>query len=114
MGTIPGPVIECNVGDTVRVHFRNRHNRTRLVTKTITITLPFIGTIEIPIKVLEPLPVERRAHSLHPQGFVFGPTSDGAYPVGYVNPCVTLLGRIRGSVHRGVCVAGSGRAGTRR
>jgi FtsP/CotA-like multicopper oxidase with cupredoxin domain len=86
MGTIPGPVIECNVGDTVRVHFRNRHNRTRLVTKTITITLPFIGTIEIPIKVLEPLPVERSAHSLHPHGFVFGPTSDGAYPLSPPDP----------------------------
>jgi len=33
MGTIPGPVIECNVGatavgDTVRVHFRNKDHRT--------------------------------------------------------------------------------------
>jgi hypothetical protein len=27
MGTIPGVVIECNVGDTVIVHFRNRDTR---------------------------------------------------------------------------------------
>ena len=30
-GTIPGPVIECSVGDTVRVHFRNMDKRTRTV-----------------------------------------------------------------------------------
>ena len=29
MGTIPGPVIECSVGDTVNVHFRNMDMRTQ-------------------------------------------------------------------------------------
>ena len=28
MGTIPGPVIECSIGDTVNVHFRNLDTRT--------------------------------------------------------------------------------------
>ena len=27
MGTIPGAIIECNVGDTLRVHFRNLNTR---------------------------------------------------------------------------------------
>jgi hypothetical protein len=27
MGTIPGPTIECNVGDSVTVHFRNLDTR---------------------------------------------------------------------------------------
>ena len=56
MGTIPGPVIECNVGDTVVVHFRNMDSRTGKSPKA-------------------------RAHSLHTHGFVFKPTSDGAYPL---------------------------------
>ena len=56
MGTIPGPVIECNVGDTVLVHFRNMDSRAGTSAKA-------------------------RAHSLHPHGFVFKPTSDGAYPL---------------------------------
>jgi plastocyanin len=38
MGTIPGPVIECNVGDKVIVHFRNLDMRTKSVTKTVTTT----------------------------------------------------------------------------
>jgi plastocyanin len=86
MGTVPGPVIECNVGDTVRVHFRNMDQRSRLVTRTITIPLPFGNDIEIPIPAQEPLPVERRAHSLHPHGFVFAPTFDGAYPLSPPDP----------------------------
>jgi FtsP/CotA-like multicopper oxidase with cupredoxin domain len=56
MGTIPGPVIECNVGDSVLVHFRNMDSRTGKSPKA-------------------------RTHSLHPHGFVFKPTSDGAYPL---------------------------------
>src|SRR5437660_11965731 len=58
MGTIPGPVIECNAGtrDTVVVHFRNMDARA--------------GKSAL-----------ARAHSLHPHGFVFLPTSDGAYPL---------------------------------
>ena len=56
MGTIPGPVIECNVGDSVVVHFRNMDSRAGKSPKA-------------------------RAHSLHPHGFVFKPTSDGAYPL---------------------------------
>src|SRR2546428_835645 len=31
MGTIPGPVIECNVGDSATVHFRNMDMRTQTV-----------------------------------------------------------------------------------
>ena len=56
MGTIPGATIECNVGDTVVVHFRNKDMRTGKDVKALT-------------------------HSLHPHGFVFAPTSDGAYPL---------------------------------
>jgi plastocyanin/FtsP/CotA-like multicopper oxidase with cupredoxin domain len=61
MGTIPGPVIECQVGDTVIVHFRNKDNRTGK-------------------------DVKARTHSLHPHGFVFAPTSDGAYPLSPPDP----------------------------
>ena len=32
MGTIPGPVIELNVGDSMTVHFRNLDMRTKTVT----------------------------------------------------------------------------------
>jgi FtsP/CotA-like multicopper oxidase with cupredoxin domain/plastocyanin len=61
MGTIPGPVIECDVGDSVRVHFRNMDSRAGKSPKA-------------------------RAHSLHPHGFVFKPTSDGAYPLSPPDP----------------------------
>jgi FtsP/CotA-like multicopper oxidase with cupredoxin domain/plastocyanin len=61
MGTIPGAVIECNVGDKVIVHFRNQDTR--------------------PGKALK-----ARTHSLHPHGFVFAPTSDGAFPLSPPDP----------------------------
>ena len=61
MGTIPGAVIECNVGDQVVVHFRNKDFRA--------------GKSE-----------KARTHSLHPHGFVFKPTSDGAYPLSPADP----------------------------
>lgn len=67
MGTIPGPVIECNVGDTVTVHFRNMDKREA---KDGSPTGPF-----------PPMAIEKRCHSLHPHGFVFKPQSDGAYPL---------------------------------
>jgi FtsP/CotA-like multicopper oxidase with cupredoxin domain/plastocyanin len=56
LGTIPGPVIECNVGDKVVVHLRNRDERADK-------------------------DIRARIHSLHPHGFVFAPTSDGAFPL---------------------------------
>jgi plastocyanin/FtsP/CotA-like multicopper oxidase with cupredoxin domain len=55
MGTIPGPTLECQVGESLTVHFRNMDMR--------------------------PLPRERRTHSLHAHGFVFARHSDGAYPL---------------------------------
>lgn len=61
MGTIPGPVIECDVGDTVIVHFRNMDMRKNLD-----------GSLKNP---------HERAHSLHPHGFVFETKYDGAYPL---------------------------------
>jgi FtsP/CotA-like multicopper oxidase with cupredoxin domain len=81
MGTIPGPVIECNVGDSVIVHFRNLDMRTQLVTKQVCFDLPFIGKICFPVPTQEPIEIEKRVHSLHPHGFVFNATSDGAYPL---------------------------------
>lgn len=55
MGTIPGPTIECNIGDNVVVHFKNLDSRL--------------------------LPALERTHSLHPHGIVFAPEHDGAYPL---------------------------------
>lgn len=68
MGTIPGPVIEANVGDKVVVHFRNMDMRTHPVKRK-----------------QELLPMEMRTHSLHPHGFAFAATSDGAYPLSPVD-----------------------------
>ena len=67
MGTIPGPTIECSVGDQVLIHFRNLDLRKD----------PATG---------EFLPADSRTHSLHPHGFVFQPTSDGAYPLSPADP----------------------------
>ena len=92
MGTIPGPVIECNVGDSVIVHFRNNDNRTQLETKEICFPFPFIGEICFPIKVPVPLPIEKRCHSLHPHGFVFAQSSDGAYPLSPADPGQPVAG----------------------
>lgn len=55
-GTIPGPTIECDVGDTVFVHFRNGDTRVDY-------------------------DVHGRTHSIHTHGFVFEATSDGAFPL---------------------------------
>src|SRR5205823_463965 len=85
MGTIPGPVIECNVGDSVVVHFRNMDSRSRIkvTTEEVCFDLPFGGRFCFPIPKIttEPIEIERRCHSLHPHGFVFKATSDGAYPL---------------------------------
>jgi plastocyanin/FtsP/CotA-like multicopper oxidase with cupredoxin domain len=66
MGTIPGATIECNVGDTVRVHFRNFDRR----------RIP--GP---PWQRTDLLPVAERAHSLHAHGVSFPAKYDGAYPL---------------------------------
>jgi FtsP/CotA-like multicopper oxidase with cupredoxin domain/plastocyanin len=86
MGTIPGAVIECNVGDSVTVHFRNMDNRTKPGTEEICFPFPVIGEICIPFPVQVPFPIEKRTHSLHPHGFVFAPASDGAYPLSPPDP----------------------------
>lgn len=61
MGTIPGPLIECKVGDKVIVHFRNKDFRASKG-------------------------VHERTHSLHPHGFVFENRYDGAYPLSPPDP----------------------------
>jgi FtsP/CotA-like multicopper oxidase with cupredoxin domain/plastocyanin len=85
MGTIPGPVIECNVGDSVVVNFRNMDMRNVSEATTIHVPSPFGGTIELHIPAV-PMPIEKRVHSLHPHGFVFKATSDGAYPLSPPDP----------------------------
>jgi hypothetical protein len=37
--------------------------------------------VKFPFPFFVPLPVLQRTHSLHTHGFVFAPTSDGAYPL---------------------------------
>lgn len=112
MGTIPGPVIECNVGDSVIVHFRNMDTRTQMVmhpavthTKTNTIWVKktikvwfFTITIMVPetqtVTVVdtpettteEPMPIEHLLHSMHTHGFVFDARFDGAYPLSPQDP----------------------------
>lgn len=81
MGTIPGPVIECNVGDSVVVHFRNMDGRATPNPPIVIPPIPpFFPGIVIPVPPT-PFPVENRTHSLHPHGFVFKASSDGAYPL---------------------------------
>lgn len=93
MGTIPGPVIECDLAtsDSVVVHFRNMDKRILTPAQTITITIPgfppFIPPRTITFQIPEVLfPIEKRVHSLHPHGFVFHATSDGAYPLSPPDP----------------------------
>ena len=90
MGTIPGPVLECSVGDSVVVHFRNHDMRTRTVlgTKKVCFPLPFGGEfcVNLPTISQEPIEIEKRVHSLHPHGFVFRRHSDGAYPLSPPDP----------------------------
>jgi plastocyanin len=100
MGTIPGPVIECNVGDKVIVHFRNGDLRKHPVehSKDVPDTcFEWDGKSfddngkpvkqEVPCTKTEtyttndPLDPLMRTHSLHPHGFAFAATSDGAYPL---------------------------------
>lgn len=92
MGTIPGPVIECNVGDSVEIHFRNMDNRGTSGFKEVCINIPVLGEICFNVPVTIPLPAEKRAHSLHPHGFVFAPTSDGAYPLSPPDPVQPVAG----------------------
>jgi plastocyanin len=61
MGTIPGPTLECNVGDRIIVHFRNKDLRPDLDITACT-------------------------HSLHPHGIVFAPQYDGAFPLSPPDP----------------------------
>jgi plastocyanin/FtsP/CotA-like multicopper oxidase with cupredoxin domain len=75
MGTIPGAIIECNVGDTLRVHFRNLDTRT----KNIPAPWEAPGSGEL-------LPAAARAHSLHAHGLTFPSKYDGAYPLSPPDP----------------------------
>jgi FtsP/CotA-like multicopper oxidase with cupredoxin domain/plastocyanin len=90
MGTIPGPVLECNVGDSVIVHFKNNDQRSTLI-KGFCIDLPFGGRFCFP-DINLPIPIEQRVHSLHPHGFVFVRTADGAYPLSPADPGQSAAG----------------------
>jgi plastocyanin len=66
MGTIPGPTLECDVGDRIIVHFRNKDFRPDLDITACT-------------------------HSLHPHGIVFAPQYDGAFPLSPPDPTQPIL-----------------------
>ena len=97
MGTIPGPVIECNLGESVTVHFRNMDTRT---TKDL----------------------KARSHSMHVHGFVFKQEHDGAYPLSNadttqrVDGTTPLLGQIAApnetALWNAIAPAGSSNFGT--
>ena len=61
MGTIPGPIVECNVGDDVIVHFRNMDMR-----------------VDETGRLIHHL---TRAHSLHPHGIAFETRYGGGFPM---------------------------------
>lgn len=67
MGTIPGAVIECQLGESVTVHFRNKDFRAGKA-------------------------IEARTHSLHPHGFVFEQRYDGAFPLSPPDPTQPVAG----------------------
>ena len=69
MGTIPGPTLECTVGDRLIVHFRNKDFRKSAHGNES-----------------GQLGVNERTHSLHPHGIAFAPQYDGAYPLSPVDP----------------------------
>ncbi len=70
-GTIPGPVLECSVGDDIVIHFRNNDMRWNQPPETVdpakqtTVKFSFAQC----------------AHSMHPHGVVFSSENDGAYPL---------------------------------
>lgn len=61
VGTIPGPTLECNVGEAMTVHFKNMDTR---------------GGWD----------AANRTHSLHPHGITFHARYDGAYPLSPPDP----------------------------
>lgn len=62
MGTIPGPVLECSIGDTIIVHFRNKDDRRDLTGDPTSVFF-------------------QKTHSLHTHGITFSNKHDGAYPL---------------------------------
>src|SRR5216683_2853547 len=62
MGTIPGPVLECNVGESLTVHFRNLDQRANTVIQVVYEDIIIFGIhIRIPVGIQVqqvPFPVE--------------------------------------------------------